>query len=694
MTYETNKITNIDLLNVEKDVTEKDIINMFKEFLSEFKSDGESYFTKMENNKTQNINVLKIELEHINVFNETLYYYLTTNLLELLYLIESELGISIEIVSSSIITKIRDIKSHKANKIIKIEGIVVSASSIYTKPREVALECRTCSHRMVTREAIPRRCQNTNNNLNKNTKEECPIDPYVVIPEHSTVEDVQYMKIQEQFEDIPMGETPRHFSVQLSKHLTNSVSPGCRVKLTGVLVVKSRNNKNNNNTNKHYMHVLGVEHEKQKIKKAFTEKEEIQFTTLKANTSSLYDLIVRSIAPNIFGKDEVKKALACMLFGGSRKVNEDGICLRGDINVLLLGDPGIAKSQFLKFMEMVSPISVYTSGRGSSAAGLTASVLRDTKSEGGKGFYLEGGALVLADRGICCIDEFDKMNESDRVSIHEAMEQQSISIAKAGITTVLNTRTAILAAANPVFGRYDDYKTPAENIEFGSTILSRFDLIFILKDKYSSEDKETAKHVLNVHSTKTKNDSEDKVKKEKENILSVEFLRNYVQYAKSKVNPILSEEAAHKLNRFYVSIRQQVDEYERESSKKSSVPITVRQLESLIRISEALARMELTNTVTSKHVDEAIRLFQFSTMNAVSQGHQIEGMTRSSWMNAMFTVIEKIKEHLPVGSSKKLIDLEKDVNADEKMFKKTVEFMIRKNKLVSKDHGKVVVRVP
>ena len=189
--------------------------------------------------------------------------------------------------------------------------------------------------------------------------------------------------------------------------------------------------------------------------------------------------IFRSIAPGIFGNEEIKKSIACMLFGGSRKHLIDNSMLRGDINILLIGDPSTAKSQFLKFVEQTSSIAVYTSGKGSSAAGLTASITKDSST--GE-FQIEGGALVLADGGIVCIDEFDKMKPQDRVAIHEAMEQQTISVAKAGITTRLNSRTSILAAANPIHGRYDEFKLISEQIELQTTILSRFDCIFVVRD--------------------------------------------------------------------------------------------------------------------------------------------------------------------------------------------------------------------
>merc|ERR1719365_452813 len=249
-----------------------------------------------------------------------------------------------------------------------------------------------------------------------------------------------------------------------------------------------------------YLRVAGIHVETEGLGRAsgsltFTGEEEEKFRRMAADPD-IYDTIAKSIAPSIYGSEDIKKSIASLLFGGSRKRLPDGLTRRGDINVLLLGDPGTAKSQLLKFVERVSPVSVYTSGKGSSAAGLTASVMRDAQT---RSFVVEAGAMVLADGGVVCIDEFDKMREDDRVAIHEAMEQQTISIAKAGITTTLNSRCSILAAANSVFGRWDDSKGE-ENIDFMPTILSRFDTIFIVKDEHDEKrDTTLAKHVMGIH---------------------------------------------------------------------------------------------------------------------------------------------------------------------------------------------------
>merc|ERR1719204_2190912 len=288
-----------------------------------------------------------------------------------------------------------------------------------------------------------------------------------------------------------------------------------------------------------YLRVVGMQlQDVNKKKGSVLPKEEERIREI-ARDPELYENLCKSIAPAIFGYEDIKKAVCCLMFGGTRKHLPGGAKLRGDINVLLLGDPSCAKSAFLKFVHEIAPVAVYTSGKGSSAAGLTASVIRDS---GSGEFHLEGGAMVLADGGIVCIDEFDKMDVKDRVAIHEAMEQQTISIAKAGITTMLNTRCSVVAAANPIFGRYDIDKTTAENIDFQSTILSRFDLIFIIRDiKDLQKDKTLADHIINLHINL---DLQDNVL---EGPISVEDMSKLVAFARHNIRPKLSIPAAEHL---------------------------------------------------------------------------------------------------------------------------------------------------
>jgi DNA replication licensing factor MCM5 len=379
--------------------------------------------------------------------------------------------------------------------LVRISGIIVSANSLNAKATTIQLTCRTCRHIKVLEVpsgihgvTIPRKCENEPDSTGQRPK--CPLDPYVVQHHKSTFIDQQMLKIQEPHGMVPVGELPRHLLLSCDRYLTNKVAPGMRVTVTGVFDIfdQSGSKKRGNSVaiRSPYIHVYGLQIDPDAngtAVRTFTPQEEEEYLAI-SRRPDFYQEFVASLAPQIYGSDDIKKAISCLLFGGTKKYLPDGMRLRGDVNVLMLGDPGTAKSQLLKFVEKVAPIAVYTSGKGSSAAGLTASVTRDPAS---REFRLEAGAMVLADGGVVCIDEFDKMREEDRVAIHEAMEQQTISIAKAGITTILNSRTSVLAAANPVFGRYDDMKSPGENIDFQSTILSRFDLIFIVRDEHDQQ---------------------------------------------------------------------------------------------------------------------------------------------------------------------------------------------------------------
>jgi replicative DNA helicase Mcm len=304
--------------------------------------------------------------------------------------------------------------------------------------------------------------------------------------------------------------------------------------------------------------------------------------------------IIRSIAPSIYGYEHIKEAIMYLLFGGVMKQLED-ITIRGDMNALLIGDPGTAKSQLLQYVSRIAPRGLYTSGRGTTAAGLTAAVLR----ERGGGMSLEAGALVLADKGVACIDEIDKMRPEDRVAIHEAMEQQTVSVAKGGIVATLNARTSLLAAANPALGRYEPYRTVAENITLPVTILSRFDLIFVLRDQPEKEaDAQMSEHILNLHRRGLMPSVESPI--------TPQLLRKYISYAKN-ITPVLSEPALQRLKDFYLEMRTAGGE-----SEASPIAITARQLESLVRIAEARARVALRKEISAEDAEAAVNIMKRS----------------------------------------------------------------------------------
>jgi len=599
---------------------------------------------------------------------------------------------------------VRDLKSNNVSKLVKIPGIIISASTIRVKATKITIQCRGCKNTLpniglkpgLEGYAMPRSCPTDQTGK----PAPCPLDPFFILPDKCKCVDFQVLKLQESPDAVPNGELPRHLQLYCDRYLTEKVVPGNRVTVTGIYSIKKTGPSSKKETStsvgirQPYIRVLGIHVETDGPGRSsgsihFTPQDEEEFRRL-ASRPDVFDVVSRSIAPSIYGSEDIKKSIACLLFGGSRKRLPDGLTRRGDINVLLLGDPGTAKSQLLKFVEKVSPIGVYTSGKGSSAAGLTASVIRDPVS---RNFIMEGGAMVLADGGVVCIDEFDKMRQDDRVAIHEAMEQQTISIAKAGITTTLNSRCSVLAAANSVFGRWDDTKGEA-NIDFMPTILSRFDTIFIVKDEHDQQkDIRLAKHVMQVHLNAAQASSEGV-----EGDLSLNFLKKYVDYCRRKCGPRLSPTAAEKLQNQYVLMRTGARTQEQQTSKRNSIPITVRQLEAIVRISESLAKMRLQPFALESDVDEALRLFQVSTLDAAMSGglSGAEGFTPEEDIEEVRRLETLLKKRFAIGSQvseQRIISDFQRSNFSEKAISTVIHIMLRRGELEHKYQRKVLYRV-
>ncbi|XP_014247229.1 DNA replication licensing factor Mcm5 isoform X2 [Cimex lectularius] len=613
--------------------------------------------------------------------------------------------VQVMLYSESVPDSLRKLKSSMVSQIVKIPGIVISASGIKSKATSLTLQCSSCGNTIpkisikpgLEGYTLPRRCISE-----QIGQSQCPLDPYQIRTTNCRCVDFQLLKLQELSESVPQGELPRHVQLYCDRFLCDRVVPGNKVLVVGIYSIKKQKQfkrgggpkDKNVGVRSTYIRVIGVSVDNTGQGSpgcmSFTPEEEDFFRRL-ASSPNVYDRITKSIAPSIFGFEDIKKAIACLLFGGSRKKLPDGLIRRGDINILLLGDPGIAKSQLLKFVERVSPLGVYTSGKGSSAAGLTASVVRDPHT---RNFIVEGGAMVLADGGVVCIDEFDKMKEDDRVAIHEAMEQQTISIAKAGVTTTLNSRCSVLAAANSVFGRWDDLKG-SENIDFMPTILSRFDMIFIIKDTCNeARDITLAEHIMNVHMKASEITGE-----QSDGELSLQMLKKFINYCRRRCGPRLSQQAGEKLKTKYVLMRSGTHKHEMESSAKAlSIPITVRQLEAIIRISESLAKLELQPFATEKHVNEALRLFNVSTLDAALSGTLAGSpeFTSSGDYEKMVQIEKQLKKRFPVGiqvSEQTIINDFQKQDYSEQCIRKVLEIMIRRGELIHRVQRKFLLRL-
>ncbi len=490
-------------------------------------------------------------------------------------------------------TPLRKLGSDHIGTLVMVEGIVVRATPVRPMVMQAVFKCRRCGEiTPVTQTGqfvkAPFVCSNPS----------CAAKgPFDFVQDDSTFIDSQDLRMQERPEDLPPGQLPRTLNVKLiGTEIVDLARPGDHLSIVGIVhaFAPARPGVGKMRTfilyvDANSIEVLGKEPETSLP----TPEEEEQILEL-AKDPWIHRKIVSSIAPSIYGYDHIKEAIMYLLFGGSPKILPD-ISIRGEINALLVGDPGTAKSQLLQYVSRIAPRGLYTSGRGTTAAGLTAAVIR----ERGGGMTLEAGALVIADKGIACIDEMDKMRPEDRVAIHEAMEQHTVSVAKGGIVATLNARTAILAAANPSLGRYEPHRTVAENISLPVTILSRFDLIFVLRDEPNKEaDGKMSAHILQIHQRGTS---------PTEPPIPADLFRKYVSFAKS-LNPVLSTEAAQRLNDFYLAMRSASE------SEGSPVAITARQLESLVRLAEARARSALRKEVSAEDAEAAVAIMKKSLL--------------------------------------------------------------------------------
>lgn len=529
---------------------------------------------------------------------------------------------------------VRQVRGEHLGHLITIRGIATRVSDVKPSVQVNAYSCDRCGHEIfqpVTSKQFTPLIECTSEDCkNNNAKGQLFLSTRA-----SKFLPFQEIKIQEMADQVPVGHIPRQLTIHCHGELVRQVNPGDVVDIAGIFLPTPYTGfqaiKAGLLTDT-YLEAQYVHQHKKAYDDMVLAPTTLRRMTDLERSGQLYEYLSRSIAPEIFGHLDVKKALLLQLIGGTTKEMGDGMRIRGDINVCLMGDPGVAKSQLLKYITKVAPRGVYTTGRGSSGVGLTAAVMRDPVTDE---MVLEGGALVLADNGTCCIDEFDKMDDADRTAIHEVMEQQTISISKAGITTTLNARTSILAAANPLYGRYNPRISPVENINLPAALLSRFDVLFLLLDTPSRDaDEELARHVTHVHIHNAHPEPQGGGL-----IFSPNEVRQWVARARS-FRPVVPKQVSDYLVGAYVRLRQQ--QKRDEAGKKTFTYTSPRTLLGILRMSQALARLRFSEEVITDDVDEALRLVEVSKASLYDDNKDRRGDQSAS--TKIFNLIRGMRE--------------------------------------------------
>lgn len=603
---------------IANDRVRRSIVKHFRQFLMTYVDENGAsvYGQRIRNLGETNAESLEVSYLHLAMSKPILAYFLTNSPAAMLTIfdevalnailvyypsyerIHSE--VHVRIADLPLSSSLRDLRRSNLNNLVRVTGVVTRRSGVFPQLKYVKFDCRKCGavlgpfYQDATKEVKVSFCANCESK-----------GPFPVNSEQTVYRNYQKMTLQESPGSVPPGRLPRHREVILLWDLIDLAKPGEEIEVTGIYRNNFDASLNSKNGFPVFSTIIEANHinKKEDLFAAFrlTEEDEKEMRAL-ARDERIRKRIVKSIAPSIYGHEDIKTALALSLFGGVTKDINRKHRIRGDINVLLLGDPGTAKSQFLKYAEKTAHRSVFATGQGASAVGLTASVRKDPVT---REWTLEGGALVLADKGTCLIDEFDKMNDADRTSIHEAMEQQSISISKAGIVTTLQARCAIIAAANPIRGRYNPTIPFQQNVELTEPILSRFDVLCVVKDNVDPvQDELLARFVVGSHlrshpKFEADRDEMDVGTTLDADIIPQDILRKYIMYAREKIRPKLYDMDQDKLARLFSDLR-------RESLATGSYPITVRHLESMIRMAEASAKMSLREYVRADDIDMAI----------------------------------------------------------------------------------------